>query len=88
VQILYPNVREEFKLESPGNVSHKVTRMEIAEAVSDVFGDGGALPDEIVAAANEAGRPELAAVLQNLPERRYNRLNELWEELHDIPVGV
>lgn len=65
-----------------------MTRMDIAEAVSDVFGDGGALPEEIVAAANEAGRPELAAVLQNLPKRRYNRLNELWEELADIPVGV
>ncbi|HUG07860.1 MAG TPA: hypothetical protein VMP13_03005 [Acidimicrobiia bacterium] len=69
-------------------MSQQVTRVEIAEAVGDVFGDNGALPEEIVAAAEEGGRPELAAVLQNLPERRYNRLNELWEELHDIPVGV
>lgn len=69
-------------------MSQQVTRVEIAEAVGDVFGDNGALPEEIVAAAEEAGRPELAAVLQNLPERRYNRLNELWEELRDIPVGV
>jgi hypothetical protein len=62
--------------------------LEIAEAVGYVFGDGGAMRAEIVAAASETGRPELIALLTSLPERRYGRLNELWEELHDVPVGV
>jgi hypothetical protein len=26
-------------------------------------------------------------VLGGLPDRRYSRLNELWEELADVPVG-
>lgn len=69
-------------------MSEQVTRLEIAEAVGRVFGDSGAVRAEIVAAASEAGRPEVVAVLQSLPERRYIRLNELWEELHDVPVGV
>lgn len=62
--------------------------MEIADTVGSVFGDSGARRAEIVAAASEAGRPEVVAVLQTLPERRYTRLNDLWEELYDVPVGV
>jgi hypothetical protein len=30
----------------------------------------------------------LVMVLEDLPVRRYMRLNQLWEELHDIPLGV
>ena len=69
-------------------MNQQVTRMEIAEAVGSVFGNSGAVRGEIVAAASEAGRPEVVAVLQGLPERRYTKLNDLWEELHDVPVGV
>lgn len=66
-----------------------VTRLEIAEAVSRVFEDGGgATRDEIVTAAGTASRPQVVQVLGGLPDRRYSRLNELWEELHGIPVGA
>jgi len=70
------------------NVDQKVTRLEVAEAVRSVFGGGGATRDEIVATADSASRPEVVAVLRGLPDRRYSRLNELWEELHDVPVGA
>lgn len=70
------------------NVDEKVTRLEIAEAVRAVFEGGGATRDEIVAAADSAGRPQVVDVLRSLPDRRYSRLNELWEELHDVPVGA
>lgn len=69
-------------------VSQRVTRMEIAEAVGHAFGEGGATRDEIVEAAHTADRQEIVEVLSGLPDRRYARLNELWEVLHDIPVGV
>ncbi len=62
--------------------------MEIAEAVGHAFGEGGATRDEIVEAARTTDRGEIVAVLSGLPNRRYARLNELWEVLHDIPVGV
>lgn len=68
--------------------SHSVTRLEIAEAVSTAFENGGASRDEIVAIAEHAGRPEVVNVLRELPKRRYSRLNELWEELADVPVGA
>jgi hypothetical protein len=70
------------------DVDPRVTRLEIAEAVGEVFGDGGASRDEILATARETGRSELVMVLTNLPDRRYMRLNALWEELLDIPLGV
>lgn len=69
-------------------VSQRVTRMEIADAVGHAFGDQGATRGEIVEAARTADRREILEVLQALPDRRYRRLNELWEELHDVPVGV
>lgn len=70
-------------------VDKSVTRLEIAEAVGAVFEDGGASRREILAAAEtEKSRPEVIAALSRLPERRYGRLNELWEELHGIPLGV
>jgi hypothetical protein len=70
------------------SIDQKVTRLEIAEAVRAAFGGGGATRDEIVAAADLVGRPEVANVLRSLPHRRYSRLNELWEELADVPVGA
>lgn len=65
-----------------------VTRVEIAEAIANVFGEGGATRDEIVATARSASRPEVVDVLTSLSARRFSRLNDLWEELHDVPVGA
>lgn len=70
------------------SVDQRVTRLEIAEAVAQAFGERGASRDEIVETARSASRPEVVEVLRGLPDRRYGRLNELWEELHDVPVGA
>jgi hypothetical protein len=69
-------------------IDQELTRLEIAEAVRSAFGAGGATRDEIVAAANSSSRPQVVDVLRSLPDRRYIRLNELWEELQDVPVGA
>ncbi len=67
----------------------EVTRLEIADAVRAAFeGGGAATRNEIVAAADAAGRVQVVDVLRSLPDRRYSRLNELWEELVDVPVGA
>lgn len=69
-------------------VSQRVTRIEIAEAVSVAFAKGGADRAQILAAAGAETRPEVVQMLETLPDRRYGRLNQLWEELEDVPVGV
>jgi len=68
-------------------IDQRVTRLEIAEAVRSAFGGGSATRGEIVAAADRVSRPQVVEVLRSLPDRRYSRLNELWEELVDVPVG-
>lgn len=70
------------------SAEQELTRLEIAEAVRAAFEDGGATRDEIVAAADSAGRTQVLDVLRSLPDRRYSRLNELWEELPVLRVGV
>ncbi|HSO50922.1 MAG TPA: hypothetical protein VLS86_10280 [Acidimicrobiia bacterium] len=68
-------------------MSDGVTRMEIADAVQPAFERGGADREEILAmASSKQTRPEVLAVLSGLTKRRYSRLNQLWEELVDIPV--
>ena len=69
-------------------MSERVTRMEIAEAVQTAFARGGADRDEILATASKSkSRPEVIAVLSGLSKRRYARMNQLWDELADIPVS-
>lgn len=68
-------------------VSQSVTRIEIAEAVNGAFARGGADRAQILAAAGAESRPELIRLLESLPDRRYGRLNHLWEELEGVPVG-
>lgn len=70
------------------NVDQSVTRLEIAETLSSAFEKRSVTREAIVAAAESTSRSEVVAVLRRLPDRRYSRLNELWEELHGIPVGA
>lgn len=66
-----------------------VTRVEIVEKVGEAFAAGkGADRSEILAAATAAhARPEVLELLGTLPDRKYGRVNDLWEELHHVPVG-
>jgi hypothetical protein len=70
-------------------VSEPVTRLEIAEAVKSAFESGSADRSRIVEAAIESmARPETVAMISRLPERNYPRLNEIWSELGEVPIGV
>lgn len=68
-------------------MSQPVTRLEIADSARSAFEGGGATREEIVAAAARSGnRPEVAEALTGLTVRRYSRLNEMWDELAEIPI--
>ncbi|WP_243713285.1 DUF2795 domain-containing protein [Actinomadura sp. 6K520] len=59
-----------------------VTRLEIAETIDSVFGDGPVSRDQIITAAQNAGaRPDVVAALERLPERSFPHLRELWQHL-------
>lgn len=66
-----------------------VTRMEILDAVEDAFSAGGADRSAVLASAVSGGaRPEVIATLEELPDRRFGGIRDLWVELPNVPVEV
>ncbi|MBT2366134.1 hypothetical protein J7E88_12650 [Streptomyces sp. ISL-10] len=64
-----------------------VTRIEIADHLSGLFANGGVGRSDLLIAAVGA-RSEVRAVLEQLPDRRYTDLRQVWEDLPAIPVGL
>lgn len=86
--IPYSNVTVEFSKEH-ASLSKEVSRLEIAEAVRGAFEHSGAYRRDIIATAEGNGaRSVVVEALGKLEDRRYGRLNDLWEVLHEIPVEV
>lgn len=67
--------------------SPPVTRLEVVMGVSSAFHCGRPTRFQVMTAAGQtAARPEVLALLQRLPDRRYDAPNDLWVELPDVPV--
>lgn len=67
-----------------------VTRMAIADFTRDAFtrNNSSVSRAEILAAAVAHRAPlEVLEVLEQLPERRFVLLNEIWAHLNGVPVG-
>ncbi|MEU2184338.1 hypothetical protein [Streptomyces thermolilacinus] len=64
-----------------------VTRTEIADHLAAVFANGAVSRSDLLIAAAGA-RPEVREVLEQLPDRRYTELRQVWEDLPAIPVGL
>ncbi|MFG3496548.1 hypothetical protein [Streptomyces sp. NPDC047928] len=64
-----------------------VTRIEIADHLAGLFANGAMSRSDLLIAAVGA-RPEVRAVLEQLPDRRYTELRQVWEDLPAIPVGI
>lgn len=65
-----------------------VTRTEVADHVYAAFAPGPASRGDVLAAATASrARPQVLSMLQELPERSYGNLRDLWYELPDLPVG-
>jgi len=65
-----------------------VTRREVLDAIYPAFANGGASRDEIIAAATAAEpRPEITAMLERLPVRRYANVRDLWSDLPEMPIS-
>lgn len=69
-------------------MSGEVTRVEIADAVRTAFEQGPLDRAGLTSAAAASGaRNEVVEVLSGLPVRPYRRLQDLWEDLADVPIG-
>ena len=66
-----------------------VTRDDINTYVGTAFiGGGAALGDLLALARARQASADVMQVLTALPDRRYTRLLEVWDELPDLPVPV
>ena len=65
-----------------------VTRTELANHIEAAFASGPATRDTLLAyAASSHARPELIGVLQQLPNKPYPSIRDLWYDLSHVPVG-
>lgn len=66
-----------------------VSRIEVAETLRAAFTPSGADRNELLAAAlSKRARPEVVAVIEQLPDRHFRAMNELWEHIGHVPVEV
>lgn len=66
-----------------------VTRTELANSIEAAFVGGPASRDTLLAyAAGSKARPQAIALLQQLPDKTYTGLRDLWYELRDVPVTL
>ncbi|WP_175410001.1 DUF2795 domain-containing protein [Streptomyces sp. TRM64462] len=64
-----------------------VTRTEIADHLTGVFANGAISRSDLLIAAAGA-RPEVREVLEQLPDRRYTELRQVWQDLPAVPIGL
>jgi hypothetical protein len=63
-----------------------VTREDIVRYVGTAFIGGGAHRFDLVALARAAAAPDaVVRVLRGLPDRRFDRLYDVWDHLPEIP---
>lgn len=66
-----------------------VTRLEMVEIVANAFRSSLPTRTELLSAAvEERARPEVISLLEQLPDRRYQDVRDIWTELPDVPVGM
>jgi hypothetical protein len=64
-----------------------VTRVAIADAVSEAFRAGGARTSEILATAiSKKAPPMVLNRLAELPDRHFSHVRELWRHMPEVPV--
>lgn len=65
-----------------------VTRLELLDHVETAFTTVPATRGDLLQAAiTSQARPEVLAVLRRLPDVRFRRAHDLWEELGDVPIS-
>ena len=65
-----------------------VTRTELASHIEAAFSAGPATRGSLLAYATSShARPEVLSLLQQLPDKIYPSMRNLWHDLGHLPVG-
>jgi hypothetical protein len=66
----------------------RVTRLELVEHIESAFAGGSITRSDLIHAATASqARPEVLAVLRDLPDIECRRIQHLWEHLGEVPIG-
>lgn len=70
---------------NPANVA--VTRVEVIDHIGEAFAVGPLTRSQLLVEAQRVGaRPAVLDLLGQLPDRRFSRPHELWNDLRDVPI--
>ena len=73
----------------PSSSSNVVTRVEVVDHIGDAFAGGPLTRSDLVATAQRVGaRPAVVDVLGTLPDRKFSRPHELWNDLAHVPIEL
>lgn len=71
----------------PSSTSHVVTRVEVVDHIGHAFARGPLSRSDLVATAQQVGaRPAVVELLGTLPDRKFSRPHELWNDLAHVPI--
>lgn len=73
----------------PSSYSNVVTRVEVVDHIGEAFAGGPLTRSDLVATAQRVGaRPAVVELLGTLPDRKFSRPHELWNDLAHVPIEL
>lgn len=72
---------------NPSGLSLGVTRVEVIDHIGAAFASGPLTRSDLLTAAQSVGaRPAVIELLGQLPDRKFARPHELWNDLSFVPI--
>lgn len=73
-------------INTPGGA---VTRVEVIDHIGEAFAGGPLTRSDLLSAAQRVGaRPAVIDLLGTLPDRKFTRPHELWNDLGHVPIEL
>lgn len=71
----------------PVSTANVVTRVEVIDHIGEAFASGPLTRADLLTAARDVGaRPAVIELLGTLPDRKFARPHELWNDLAHVPI--
>jgi hypothetical protein len=73
----------------PSSSTNVVTRVEVVDHLGEAFASGPLTRSDLMATAQRVGaRPAVVDLLGTLPDRKFSRPHELWNDLAHVPIEL
>jgi hypothetical protein len=73
----------------PVDTDRVVTRVEVIDHIGEAFTTGSLTRADLMAAASRSGaRSAVVDLLGRLPDRKFSRPHDLWDNLADVPIEL